>query len=310
MSDKIKNEMNDKIQENKKDARLIAMAEEKLRWYALEASEEEFDGEAVEALVKLLGALEQGTVSQESAQKQREEDAFEELQEYIAFHQKHEGNQEKPGKRNRFFGKTFLRKSLSIAATAACLLIVIMVAGFMGAANAGMGDGIFFWVNRDEKGESAFLNTQQVTIQESETEVVYASVEEVPEEYRQFVTDIQNLEELQDFDFDSFSVISSTHKEEICVCFKSAEETVCLGKMNYQGNAIYMRNDYDEYETMYTGEVNGYTKEVIIKMDESGEEEIYIFFYDDYGKYYVEGKENIDLLEEISDDYMKFVHGE
>lgn len=289
---------------NGKDTtQLIKVAKERLRWYTLEASETEYDEEEVEALVNLLSALE----PVEDAEVQSDEVVLDRFHEYVKMRDAEEGIASKfSSTKKKYSGVTVFVKTHKIIVTAASILMLIIVAGgSLGAVNASKGNGFFYWLNRDEKGITMITSPENMgeglTV---EKEMEYASIEDVPEEYREYLVDLDEIDALREYDLMCIRVHLTESYFGIKRFFRddSGKEEICVGVFVFSDKFRFTSEAYhgENVEISIGDEAKD---NILIRENASGNIEYMMYFYKDNAKYYVEGNTTKDNLMEITEKY-------
>ena len=297
-------------------AQLLQMAKEKLRWFTLEASEEEFDENAVDALVNLIAAMEQK--NETSVDEQKELEYF---HAYCEFYEQEEAKRrgsanseedsiKSEGKKLRFKekAKKFPKgRRLGFAAAAAGILLMIAVGG-TGAVKAGEDGGFFVWLRKDGEGKFFVTSTKETIDVEEGTTKVYSRFEDIPKEYQEYVIKEEDIGLLNNFKLQNWERTYSILEEQICAIFNSNDdkEEIVIGVCFYE-DKVLMAEKYDEYKYLNTNNEEDYNKEIFAKRNDTGAEEYIICFYKEDIKYYVMGNGELSFLEKIAEEYMKYV---
>lgn len=298
-------------------AQLLQMAKEKLRWFTLEASEEEFDEKAVDALVNLIAAMEQK--NETSVDEQKELEYF---HAYCEFYEQEEAKRrgsanseedsiKSEGKKLRFKekAKKFPKgRRLGFAAAAAGILLMIAVGG-NGAVKAGEDSGFFVWLRKDGEGKFGVTSQDEESLDANERKAeVYDSIETIPLDYKQYVVEKEQITLLKNYKFSSFEKYESVSVQRFIERFCSLidEGEISIGVCIYQ-DMLVLKEEYDDYELLVTNYVEEQKQDVFIKEADAGETDYYICFYIDNKKYFVQGKGDRLFLENLCVQYMKIV---
>lgn len=298
-------------------AQLLQMAKEKLRWFTLEASEEEFDENAVDALVNLIAAMEQK--NETSVDEQKELEYF---HAYCEFYEQEEAKRrgsanseedsiKSEGKKLRFKekAKKFPKgRRLGFAAAAAGILLMIAVGG-TGAVKAGEDGGFFVWLRKDGEGVFGVTSQNEKGLDANERKAeVYDSVEIIPLDYKQYVVEKEQIDHLKNYEFSSFEKYESVNIQRFMQRFSSVmnESEVSLGVCIYR-DMLFGNEEFDEYEVLGTNYIEEQGYDILIKKTAISEKDYYICFYKDNKKYFVQGKGELDFLESLCKDYMEYV---
>ncbi len=329
MDNRKKSESNDKILEATK---------ERLKWYA-KASEEEFDANEVEALVKLLNTLEppkvkteeekeadlkrfraycnmrmaEGGLMDEETVKKATAKVYRKISDTTA-HGKTEVLVEADTAKttaklkNKKSIAAFMRSHKLITAAAAVFLMVLIVGGSLGAVNAEKNGGFFYWLSKDDEGVTMLTSPEDMGAS-MVSETNYDSIENVPEQYLKYIVEKDELKGLQDYSFQSVRVSQNdsfcTVRQEFKT--KQEEEYIVLGVKVYINETSLMREYYssEQVEPLEKGEeLEG---KLLIKENSLQNEECEVLFYIGNKQYFVEGSCEAKILNEIAEEYRQFV---
>ncbi|MBE5892601.1 MAG: hypothetical protein E7286_04375 [Lachnospiraceae bacterium] len=272
--------MDKKNRKNKKNLmecndreQMIKDAQEKLRWYALEASEEEFDEEEVDKLVIFL---------------EKEE---------AEFWAKKVGDKKIIG---------FNRWGITAAVIIGVLGLTIAGAS-MNSAQAWEAEGFFNRLRRDKEGQTMITSPDGLGMDVEQPEYYY-ELEDVPEEYQKylFVSDI--ISELGEGELDGIVVENSDAFQKVRESwYVKGNKKLSAGVVIYEGEVRVVRDKYDQYRYQYSYSVDNYEHDIFEKEDANGEKEYSIFFYDKNKKYFVAGQLDVERMKELAIEYMNFV---
>lgn len=193
------------MRENKNNGILEKELKEKLNWYTLHASEEEFDEKAVESILYLLDHTapleESDTLTPEEAWD-RFQEIVENRQELLPLEQdKMPRNPYDPDgkKQDKKLGK--FRKFIhnhKIFAAAALLILILAVSGTIQAgADAIQNNGFFFWMKRDDSGIQMMTSPEGLDVETDKKEYVYFDRTDLPEWTQEWIR-IENEFEMPD----------------------------------------------------------------------------------------------------------------
>lgn len=292
------------------NTQLIEAARTRLQWYTLEASEEEFDAEEVDALVNLLNTLEPVNVEE----TQSAEVILERFHEYVAMRDAEEGvasDKSSEIKKKYSVPTAFVKNHKLIATAAAIFILIIVTGGSLGAVNASKGNGFFYWLNKDEKGMTMITSPQNMGEGLMvEKEIEYASIDDVPEEYREYLVDIEEIEVLRDYDLIYITVHHNEGYFGVKRCFENSKtkERIYVGNFIFPDRVILTRETHLS-KALENDTIENQEEGVLIRENPDGNEEYTIYFYKDNIQYYVEGNANKNVLLEIAGEYRKIVFG-
>lgn len=300
---------------------LIQEITKRLDWYTMEASDEEFDADEVQTLLKLLDSLK----GEEKEEELPVEEALDNFWKYCEERQEEERILAADGKKSEENRKTepekkegWMHKFLwyfhkhRIAVVTAVALIIIMLGGsWQMAVNAEKHGGFFWWMDKNEEGTT--LITAPETLRgepENRTEETYYSIEDVPDAYIPYARiplEISCLSE-EDYNLSRIEVAKSTKADTIYNYFeKENEEILYFEVMVYPQEILRVRENYPGYAFCEEFENDGINLEIFEKEEENGKQRYVIYFYYGNEKYAVVGVESKEKLKEIAVEYQQAV---
>ena len=301
---------------------LIQELTKRLDWYMMEASDEEFDADQVQALMKLLDSLktEEDTINVE--EELPVEEAVSDFWKYCGERQEEErllhdsepcSEEKEERKEEKKEGK--LHKVLwffhrhRVAVSVAVILVVIMLGGsWQAVANAEKHGGFFWWMDKSEEG-TTMITSPEGTEEDIDNRSVenYYSVEDVPEEYREYVYQVCDLQALSAYTFSYTKIIKGTNKDSVYVFMKNDKDIIRFQVIIYPQEILRVRETYLEYTFERQFEDGGILFDVLSKEETSGERTCLIYFY--YGKvqYIAMGKIDETTLQDIVIEYKNLV---
>ena len=308
-----------KKQDNKS---LIQEVTKRLDWYTMEASDEEFDADEVQTLLKLLDSL-KGEEKEEELPVEEALDSFwkycekrQEEERILAADRKEsaENRKTKPEKkegRMRQFLWYFHKHRIAVV-TAVALIIIMLGGSWQMAVNAEKHGGFFWWMDKNEEG------TTKITAPEggsgesaNRIEEDYYRLEDVPDTYAQYAKIPFDISPLvgEEYNLSRIEVVKTDKADTISVYFEKEEKILYFEVKVYQQEILRVREIYPGYlfrEEFENGDTN---VEVFEKEEESGEQRYVIYFYYGNKKYSVVGEESIAKLKEIAVEYLQAVIG-
>lgn len=305
-----------KVKEIPTKEQILEDAKRRLQWLTMEASDEEFDPEEVEMLVGVIKRYE----SQPQERPEEIEKELERFRAYVAYYneeerlekqgtekaiaEKQSAEKRKVGRLLHFPGKGFL------IAVAACLVLLLVAGSTFGEVNADENTGFFHWIKKDKTGTLAITSPGQSSVgMEEVVKEKYASIEEVPEGYRQYVLDKDSISLLQEYEFQGYWCEGTrtfcTINEEFVSLDK--EKIINLVVTIYPDKTSIIRDTFENYDYLYNNTIGDKEQEIFVKEEEDGSFKYMIIFYEDNKKYYISGNEELEFLEKVSEEYMKLV---
>ena len=297
---------------------LIREVTKRLDWYTMEASDDEFDADEVQTLLKLLDSLK----GEEKEEELPVEEALDSFWKYCEKRQEEERILAADGKKSEENRKTKPEKKEGrmhqflwyfhkhrIAVVTAVALIVIMLGGsWQMAVNAEKHGGFFWWMDKNEEGTTLITAPEggsgKADVRDSK---IYDNIEDIPLEYQQYAEVpfeivslknyyLQKVEIVKSFDSDTlYEVLESEEKERICFWIKIYPEQILRVRESYPGYSFLENFEDDEIEF-----------DIFMKDELKTENSYIIIFY--YGKEkYIIGGNNKDSLKELALEYKSVV---
>lgn len=303
-----------KKQDNKS---LIQEVTKRLDWYTMEASDEEFDADEVQTLLKLLDSLK----GEEKEEELPVEEALDSFWKYCEKRQEEERILAADGKESEENRKTEPEKKEGrmhqflwyfhkhrIAVVTAVALIVIMLGGsWQMAVNAEKHGGFFWWMDKNEEGTTMITAPEESDIKISD---IYDKVEDVPEEYKEYALIPFELSGFigGDYNLSRIEVIKSNKVDSIYDYFENEKEEILYFEIKrYRQEILRVRETYPGYVFCEEFENDGINLEVFQKEEESGKQRYVIYFYYRNEKYAVVGVDSKEKLKEIAVEYLQAV---
>ena len=299
---------------------LIQEVTKRLDWYTMEASDEEFDADEVQTLLKLLDSLK----GEEKEEELPVEEALDSFWKYCEKRQEEERILAADGKKSEENRKTKPEKKEGrmsqflwyfhkhrIAVVTAVALIVIMLGGsWQMAVNAEKHGGFFWWMDKNEEGTTK-ITAPELPIEETgkSIEENYYSLEDVPDAYVQYAMipfEISSLDK-DDYSLSHIEVTKSNRADTVNDYFKKDEEILCFEVKVYPQEILRVREIYPGYVFCEEFENDGIDLEVFEKEEESGKKRYVIYFYYGNKKYAVFGVDSKEKLKEIAVEYQQAV---
>ncbi len=289
---------------NEKDQLLVDEVKQKLDWYINEASDEEYDEQAVASLQYLLDTLEP------TGEEVDTEAAFEQFKEYVADRDAKEGN----AKRKPFASRAVKSEKGTImfrykGMVAAVLLLLVLAVSLGTQAEAIKDEGFFHWFQRVVSGREFVTSPGDLDASTETVDVLRVeNREEVPIKWKDWCkleADIMSTEEfawshMECFTFDVRDCARSFYKYD--------KEEIILGIDAYGGKVGYFKQEFFDSDSCQTVNIAGEEFEFFNRINIDGKILSGLEFYRNNYKYYVWGyEESVDKLQEIVVKYKKAV---
>ena len=301
---------------------LIQELTKRLDWYMMEASDDEFDAEQVQALMKLLDSLKSEEDKTEELPveeavsdfwkycEEREEEeklllSAEESPESDGTYNGEEKEEQKESKLRRVF-RCFHRHRL-VAVAAVVLAVIILGGSWQVVANAGKNGGFFWWMDKSEEGTTMITSPEVDSDDPVNSTVRYYSVEDVPEEYRKYVEETFELETISEYMFDYIQVRRDKHDETVAVLMKNNKEVIRFEIRIYPQEILRVREKYPGYVFEREFEDGGIIFDVFSREEMTGNNTYLMYFYYGKEKYVVMGEGTESTLQDIVIEYKNVV---
>lgn len=299
---------------------LIQEVTKRLDWYTMEASDEEFDADEVQTLLKLLDSLK----GEEKEEELPVEEALDSFWKYCEKRQEEERILAADRKESEARRKTepenkegrmcqflwYFHKHRIAVVTAVALIIIMLGGSWQMAVNAEKHGGFFWWMDKNEEGTTK-ITAPEFSVEETgkTIEENYYSLEDVPDAYVQYAMipfEISSLD-ANEYNLSRIEITKSDKADTISDYFKKEEETLYFEVKVYQQEILRVRESYPGYVFCEEFENDGISLDVFEKEEESGEKRYVIYFYYGNEKYVVVGVDSKEKLKEIAVEYQQVV---
>lgn len=300
---------------------LIREVTKRLDWYTMEASDEEFDADEVQTLLKLLDSL-KGEEKEEELPVEEALDSFwkycekrQEEERILAADRKEsaENRKTKPEKKEgRMHQFLWYFHKHRIAVVTAVALIVIMLGGsWQMAVNAEKHGGFFWWMDKNEEGTTKITAPKGGSRDsEKRTEENYYNIEDVPDPYVQYAKIPLEISSLagSEYNLSRIEVVKTDKSDTIYDFFEKEKAEILYFEIKiYRQEILRVRETYPGYVFCEEFENDGINLEVFEKEEENGKQRYVIYFYYGNEKYAVVGVDSIEKLKEIAVEYQQAV---
>ena len=205
---------------------LIQELTKRLDWYIMEASDEEFDADEVQTLMKLLDNLktEEDNVEDELPVEEALDDFWKHCEEREEEERLLLGTEEEKDKSEPVAEKEedkprkgklhkvlwYFHRRRFVVVTVALLVVMILGGSWQVVANAEKHGGFFWWMDKNEEGTTMITAPEGSNGDDFTSATVdeYYSITELPEKYRIYVDEILKIQSITEY---SFQPVSYTH---------------------------------------------------------------------------------------------------
>lgn len=289
---------------------LIQEIQKRLDWYTMEASDEEFDADEVQSLLKLLDSL----TPEEEKDRLSSDEVVDTFWKYCAEREEEErilAEADAPEKKKEHKVLHYFQKHRAVAVAAAVLIVIMLGGSWQMAVNAEKHGGFFWWMDKNEAG-TTMITSPEVASENSDirTEKNYYDIEDVPEKYKSYV-DIpyEIIFELGDgYNISRIQTVKTEESDTIYEYFKKENEELLYFEIKiYPQEILRVRETYPGYVFCEEFENEGIDLEVFSKQEDNGNQSYIIYFYYGNEKYAVAGINDKEFLKEIAVKYQETI---
>lgn len=216
---------------------LIQELTKRLDWYIMKASDEEFDADEVQTLMKLLDNLktEEDNVEDELPVEEALDDFWKHCEEREEEERLLLGTEEEKDKSEPVAEKEedkpregklhkvlwYFRRRRFVVVTVALLVVMILGGSWQVVANAEKHGGFFWWMDKNEEGTTMITAPEGGQQVSSNAEVEeYYNIEDVPEIYRNYVKEVFQINAISESMLDYIKVHRLKHDDTVSVFVK------------------------------------------------------------------------------------------
>ena len=177
--------------------------------------------------------------------------------------------------------------------------------------NAERNGGFFHWLKRDETGVTIITSPDSLETGTSiEGTATYESWDEVPEPYRQYEIQPEEMGTLEGYVLKRIEATETDTYVAVSSLFEKRENGNILkfSVKDYENVVSYNRQPYLDAEYLYSIEEGEMQLDVLIQ-EEQGEKVYTLYFYLGSGQYCVQSKGDLAFAEEAAREYYAFVSG-
>lgn len=297
---------------------LIQELTKRLDWYIMEASDEEFDADEVQTLMKLLDNLktEEDNVEDELPVEEALDDFWKhceerEEEESLLLGTEEEKDKSEPvaekeedkpreGKLHKVLWY-FRRRRFAVVA-AAVLVVMVLGGSWQVVANAEKHGGFFWWMDKNEEGTTMITAPEGVEEVDSNncTIEIYDSVEKIPDSYGKYALQLFEISEIARYQFDYAKLVNGKHNDTMYIFLKDGMDDILKFEIRiYPHEILRVRETYPGFVFEKEFDDEGIAFDVFSKKEISGEDTYIMYFYYDKEKYTITGRGNEDDLQDI-----------
>lgn len=289
---------------------LIQEIQKRLDWYTMEASDEEFDADEVQNLLKLLDSL----TPEEEKDRLSSDEVVDNFWKYCAEREEEErilAEADETEKKKEHKVLHYFQKHRAVAVAAAVLIVIMLGGSWQMAVNTEKHGGFFWWMDKNEEG-TTMITSPETHVRDSIKKVKenYYSIENVPQIYKKYVDipyEIMQLYEEQ-YTMSRIQIVKADESDTIYEFFNKGQDEILHFEIKiYPRKILRVRETYPGYVFCEEFENDGINLEVFSKQEDNGNQSYIIYFYYGNEKYAVVGINDKDFLKEIAIKYQEAV---
>ena len=289
---------------------LIQEIQKRLDWYTMEASDEEFDADEVQNLLKLLDSL----TPEEEKDRLSSDEVVDNFWKYCAEREEEErilAEADETEKKKEHKVLHYFQKHRAVVVAAAVLIVIMLGGSWQMAVNAEKHGGFFWWMDKNEEG-TTMITSPETHVRDSIKKVKenYYSIENVPQIYKKYVDipyEIMQLYEEQ-YTMSRIQIVKADESDTIYEFFNKGQDEILHFEIKiYPRKILRVRETYPGYVFCEEFENDGINLEVFSKQEDNGNQSYIIYFYYGNEKYAVVGINDKDFLKDIAIKYQEAV---
>ena len=297
---------------------LIQELTKRLDWYIMEASDEEFDADEVQTLMKLLDNLktEEDNIEDELPVEEALDDFWKhceerEEEERLLLGTEEEKDKSEPvaekeedkpreGKLHKMLW--YFHRRRFVVVTVALLVVMILGGSWQVVANAEKHGDFFWWMDKNEEGTTMITAPEGAEKVDSNncTIEIYDSVEKIPDSYGKYALQLFEISEIARYQFDYAKLVNGKHNDTMYIFLKDGMDDILKFEIRiYPHEILRVRETYPGFVFEKEFDDEGIAFDVFSKKEISGEDTYIMYFYYDKEKYTITGRGNEDDLQDI-----------
>lgn len=303
---------------------LIQELTKRLDWYIMKASDEEFDADEVQTLMKLLDNLktEEDNVEDELPVEEALDDFWKHCEEREEEERLLLGTEEEKDKSEPVAEKEedkprkgklhkvlwYFHRRRFVVVTVALLVVMILGGSWQVVANAEKHGGFFWWMDKNEEGTTMITAPEGGQQVSSNAEVEeYYNIEDVPEIYRNYVKEVFQINAISESMLDYIKVHRLKHDDTVSVFVKNNDDVLRIEIIIYQQEILRVRESYPGYTFEKELDDGGGSIDIFSRKELSGENTYLTCFYYGKEKYMVIGKGDEEKICDIAIEYRNVI---
>ena len=185
---------------------LIQEIQKRLDWYTMEASDEEFDADEVQNLLKLLDGL----TPEEEKDRLSSDEVVDNFWKYCAEREEEErilAEAEESEKKKEHKVLHYLQKHRAVAVAAAVLIVIMLGGSWQMAVNAEKHGGFFWRMDKNEEGTTMITSPETIDNSDNYAVLSYKKIEDIPEQYVKYAQIPVTNTLLKGYHLDSIKIV-------------------------------------------------------------------------------------------------------
>ena len=194
-----------------------------------------------------------------------------------------------------------------IAATIVIALI-LAVSGTAEAIATG-GNDFFYWLEQDDTGTKMMTSPTDLEAETDTNECTYLSREEMPDWTQDWLEIEEKFEMPEGYEWQYFEVRAIEYRQYVGSIYlnKDKDMEISLGFWKYEGKITYNKEEFIGYNYVESFESMQKHMDVYSRIEESGKIYYIICFFEDNGKYFIHGQDNLEEIKRLIVKYWNCV---
>ena len=194
-----------------------------------------------------------------------------------------------------------------IAATIVIALI-LAVSGTAEAIATG-GNDFFYWLEQDDTGTKMMTSPTDLEAETDTNECTYLSREEMPDWTQEWLEIEEKFEMPEGYEWQYFEVRAIEYRQYVGSIYlnKDKDMEISLGFWKYEGKITYNKEEFIGYNYVESFETMQKHMDVYSRIEESGKIYYIICFFEDNGKYFIHGQDNLEEIKRLIVKYWNCV---
>lgn len=289
---------------------LIQEIQKRLDWYTMEASDEEFDADEVQNLLKLLDGL----TPEEEKDRLSSDEVVDNFWKYCAEREEEErilAEANAPEKKKEHKILHYFQKHRAVAVAAAVLIVIMLGGSWQMAVNAEKHGGFFWWMDKNEEG-TTMITSPETHVRDSIKKVKenYYSIENVPQIYKKYVDSPYKIMQLyeEQYTMSRIQIVKADESDTVYEFYNNGQDEMLYFEIKiYPKEILRVRETYPGYVFCEEFENDGINLEVFSKQEDNGNQSYIVYFYYGNEKYAVAGTNDKKFLKEIAVKYQEAI---